>query len=151
MHNDARRYYNCTYRYWKSNDGLQEGKYTFKVNKKATKVDIARAVEKLFEVKVLKVNTINVNGKAKRVGRSTGRTSDWKKAIVTIDTNPSDKTYLTEGGKVKKVSKSIKILLKNLWGLSQITILFDYKSKVYREITRIIKNICKWSRKKSII
>ena len=78
----------------KSNDGLQEGKYTFKVNKKATKVDIARAVEKLFEVKVLKVNTINVNGKAKRVGRSTGRTSDWKKAIVTIDTNPSDKTYL---------------------------------------------------------
>jgi len=38
----------------KSNDGLQEGKYTFKVNKKATKVDIARAVEKLFEVKVSK-------------------------------------------------------------------------------------------------
>ena len=40
----------------KTNDGLQEGKYTFKVNKKATKVDIARAVEKLFDVKVLKVN-----------------------------------------------------------------------------------------------
>ena len=89
----------------KSNDGLSEGKYTFKVNKKATKVDIARAVEKLFEVKVLNVNTMTVKGKEKRVGRSTGRTSDWKKAIVTIDTTPADKNYLTKGGKAKKVSK----------------------------------------------
>ena len=70
-----------------SNMGIQEGKYTFKVNKKATKVDIANAVEKLFEVKVLKVNTIKVNGKEKRVGRNVGKTSDWKKALVTIDTN----------------------------------------------------------------
>ena len=100
----------------KSNDGLQEGKYTFKVNKKATKVDIARAVEKLFEVKVLKVNTINVNGKAKRVGRNMGRTSDWKKAIVTIDTNPSDKTYLAEGGKVKKISKKYKDSIEEFMG-----------------------------------
>ena len=50
----------------KSNDGMQEGKYTFEVNKKATKVDIANAVEKLFEVKVLNVNTITVKGKEKR-------------------------------------------------------------------------------------
>ena len=92
----------------KSNDGLQEGNYTFKVNKKATKVDIAKAVEKLFGVKVLKVNTINVNGKEKRVGRNVGKTSDWKKAIVTIDTNPSDKTYLAKGGKEVKVSKKYK-------------------------------------------
>lgn len=89
----------------KSNDGLSEGKYTFKVNKKATKVDIARAVEKLFEVKVLNVNTITVKGKEKRVGRSIGKTSDWKKAIVTIETNPSEVNYLTKGGKAKKVSK----------------------------------------------
>lgn len=100
----------------KSNDGLQEGKYTFKVNKKATKVDIARAVEKLFEVKVLKVNTINVNGKTKRVGRNFGKTSDWKKAIVTIDTNPGQKTYLTEGGKVKKVSKKYKDSIEEFMG-----------------------------------
>lgn len=100
----------------KSNDGLQEGKYTFKVNKKATKVDIARAVEKLFEVKVLKVNTINVNGKTKRVGRNIGRTSDWKKAIVTIDTNPAEKTYLAEGGKVKKVSKKYKDSIEEFMG-----------------------------------
>ena len=92
----------------KSNDGLSEGKYTFKVNKKATKVDIARAVEKLFEVKVLNVNTMTVKGKEKRVGKSTGRTSDWKKAIVTIDTNPTDKTYLAKDNKAKKVSKKYK-------------------------------------------
>ncbi len=100
----------------KSNDGLQEGKYTFEVNRKATKIDIKNAVEKLFEVKVLEVNTMNIKGKAKRVGRSTGRTSDWKKAIVTIDTNPSDKTYLTEGGKVKKVSKKYKDSIEEFMG-----------------------------------
>ena len=53
----------------KSNDELQAGKYTFKVNKKATKIEIKNAVEKLFEVKVLKVNTMTVKGKEKRVGR----------------------------------------------------------------------------------
>ena len=89
----------------KSNDELQQGKYTFKVNKKATKVEIAKAVEKLFEVKVLSVNTISVKGKQKRVGAHVGMTSDWKKAIVTIDTNPSETTYLTKGGKVAKASK----------------------------------------------
>ena len=100
----------------KSNDELQEGKYTFKVNKKATKVEIAKAVEKLFEVKVLNVNTITVKGKEKRVGRSVGKTSDWKKAIVTIDTNPSDVTYLTEGGKTKKVSKKYKDSIDEFMG-----------------------------------
>ena len=54
----------------KSNDEMQAGKYTFEVNKKATKVDIARAVEKLFEVKVLNVNTMIVKGKTKRVRKS---------------------------------------------------------------------------------
>ena len=52
----------------KSNMDLQEGKYTFRVAKKATKIQIADAVEKLFNVKVLKVNTMNVDGKKKRVG-----------------------------------------------------------------------------------
>ena len=92
----------------KSNDGIQSGKYTFKVNKKATKVDIKRACEKLFDVKVLKVNTVSVKGKEKRVGRSIGKTSDWKKAIVTIDTNPADQKYIGKGGKVTKVSKKYK-------------------------------------------
>ena len=100
----------------KSNDGLQEGKYTFKVNKKATKVEIAKAVEKLFEVKVLKVNTITVKGKEKRVGRNVGMTSDWKKAIVTIDTNPADKTYLGKGGKEVKASKKYKTSIDEFMG-----------------------------------
>ena len=91
-----------------SNAGIQEGKYTLKVNKKATKVDVANAVEKLFGVKVLRVNTITVKGKEKRVGRNVGRTSDWKKAIVTIETNPSDQSYLAKGGKTTKISKKYK-------------------------------------------
>ena len=85
-----------------------EGKYTFKVNKRATKVDIKNAVEKLFEVKVLNVNTISVKGKAKRVGVHQGRTSDWKKAIVTIDTEASTKTYVGKGGKEVKLAKKYK-------------------------------------------
>ena len=92
----------------RSSEGLQEGKYTFKVNKKATKVEIAKAVEKLFGVKVLSVNTISVKGKQKRVGAHQGMTSDWKKAIVTIDTNPSEETYLGKGGKEVKASKKYK-------------------------------------------
>ena len=92
----------------KSNDELQAGKYTFRVNKNATKIEIAKAVEKLFEVKVLNVNTMTVKGKTKRVGRYEGKTADWKKAIVTIDTNPSDETYLAKGGKAVKGSKKYK-------------------------------------------
>ena len=100
----------------KSNDGLQTGKYTFEVNKKATKVDIAKAVEKLFEVKVLKVNTISVKGKEKRVGKYVGKTSDWKKAIVTIDTNPQEETYLTKGGKEVKSNKKYKESIDEFMG-----------------------------------
>ena len=100
----------------KSNDEMQSGKYTFEVNKKATKVEIAKAIEKLFGVKVLKVNTMNVNGKSKRVGYHTGKTSDWKKAIVTIDTNPSEQTYLAKGGKVTKISKKYKDSIDEFMG-----------------------------------
>ena len=92
----------------KSSADIQEGKYTFKVNKKATKVEIKKAVEKLFEVKVLKVNTITVKGKEKRVGVHQGKTSDWKKAIVTIDTEVSDMKYIGKGGKEVKLSKKYK-------------------------------------------
>ena len=100
----------------KSSSEIAVGKYTFKVNKKATKIDIKRAVEKLFEVKVLNVNTITVKGKEKRVGRNVGKTSDWKKAIVTIDTNPDDKTYLTKGGKETKISKKYKTSIDEFMG-----------------------------------
>ena len=100
----------------KSNDELQQGKYTFKVNKNATKVEIAKAVEKLFEVKVLNVNTMIVKGKTKRVRYQEGKTPDWKKAIVTIDTNPADKTYLGKGGKEVKVSKKYKDAIDEFMG-----------------------------------
>ena len=100
----------------KSNDMVQQGKYTFKVNKNATKVEIANAVEKLFEVKVLKVNTISVKGKKKRVGYHQGKTSDWKKAIVTIDTNPGDTTYIGKGGKEVKGSKKYKDSIEEFMG-----------------------------------
>ena len=100
----------------KSSEGLQDGKYTFKVNKKATKTEIAKAVEKLFEVKVLKVNTISVKGKKKRVGYHQGKTSDWKKAIVTIDINPGDVTYLGKGGKEVKASKKYKDSIEEFMG-----------------------------------
>lgn len=100
----------------KSSSGIQDGKYTFEVNKKATKIEIAKAVEKLFGVKVLRVNTISVKGKKKRMGASVGMTSDWKKAIVTIDTNPGEKTYLAKGGKEVKVSKKYKDSIDEFMG-----------------------------------
>lgn len=100
----------------KSSSGLAEGKYTFKVAKKATKVEIANAVEKLFSVKVLKVNTVTVRGKEKRVGANTGKRPDWKKAIVTIDTNPSETTYLAKGGKEVKVDRKYKDSIDDFMG-----------------------------------
>lgn len=66
---------------------LQEtqGKVVFKVDKRANKIEIKKAVENLFNVTVSKVSTSNMTGKQKRVGaRSTGRTSDWKKAYITL-------------------------------------------------------------------
>ena len=66
---------------------LQEtnNEYTFKVNKKANKIEIKRAVEKLFDVKVTDVRTCNYAGKAKRRRRAdAGRTASWKKAVVRL-------------------------------------------------------------------
>ena len=71
-----------------STDLLPQGKYTFKVAKDANKLEIADAVEKLFNVEVTKVNTVNVRARAKRVGRFMGKTASWKKAIVTVNQEP---------------------------------------------------------------
>ena len=57
---------------------------TFKVARDATKLEIKKAVEQLFEVKVAAVNTLRVKGKERRFGRIVGRTQDWKKAYVTL-------------------------------------------------------------------
>ena len=63
---------------------LGEKKYTFEVASGATKVDIKKAVEEIFKVNVLKVNTVSMKSKSKRVGYHLGKTSEWKKAIVTL-------------------------------------------------------------------
>lgn len=63
---------------------LQQKKYTFKVAKDANKIEIAKAVETLFGVKVKSVNTMHVRGRAKRMGMHQGYQPDWKKAIVTL-------------------------------------------------------------------
>lgn len=68
----------------RSMENIALKKYTFRVDKASNKIEIAKAVETLFGVKVLKVNTLIVKGHYKRQGRSEGYTSDWKKAIVTL-------------------------------------------------------------------
>lgn len=78
----------------KSMDLARTGKYTFKVSKDSNKIEIQQAIEKLFNVKVVKVNTISVRGKTVR-GKRTGRTPDWKKALVTL--KAGDKIPILEG------------------------------------------------------
>ena len=68
----------------KSSAALSDKKYTFRVADGANKIEIAKAVEELFGVKVAKVNTISMKGKKRRYGRFEGYTSDWKKAVVTL-------------------------------------------------------------------
>ncbi len=69
----------------RSMDMIAEKKYSFEVAKSATKPEIAKAVEAMFEgTKVASVNTINMKGKPKRVRYVAGKTASWKKAIVTL-------------------------------------------------------------------
>ena len=63
---------------------MAEGKYTFVVAKQANKIEIAKAVSDIFKVKVENVNTVNVTGKKKRMGRTSGKRPDYKKAIVKL-------------------------------------------------------------------
>ena len=67
-----------------SYDAMEQNKYTFEVAKSANKVEIAKAIEELFNVKVVKVNTLNVKPKTKRVRVVEGLTRTWKKAVVTL-------------------------------------------------------------------
>jgi large subunit ribosomal protein L23 len=74
---------------------MEENKYTFYVDRKANKIEVKNAVEKLFKVTVLQVNTITVKGKMKRQGRTQGMTPERKKAIVTL--KQGDKIEIFEG------------------------------------------------------
>lgn len=67
-----------------SMDAMADKKYAFRVDKKANKTEIKNAIEQIFDVKVEKVNTMNMQGKMKRMGVHVGRRPSWKKAIVTL-------------------------------------------------------------------
>ncbi|MCK4487362.1 MAG: 50S ribosomal protein L23 [Desulfobacterales bacterium] len=62
----------------------KDNQLTFEVDRKANRVEIRHAVEKIFDVRVIKVRTIQMKGKVKRMGRTLGKRRDWKKAIVTM-------------------------------------------------------------------
>lgn len=68
----------------KSTSQENKGKYLFRVSTVATKIDIKRAVQEIYKVKVQDVNTVNVPGKLKRVRSRAGYSSSWKKAIVSL-------------------------------------------------------------------
>ena len=67
-----------------SNQVASQNTYSFKVSINANKIEIKTAIEKIFSVKVLDVNTIRMMGKPKRLGKYSGKRPDWKKAIVTL-------------------------------------------------------------------
>jgi len=67
-----------------SYDMMSENCYTFEVAKASNKIEIAQAVSAIFDVKVVKVNTLNVKSKPKRVRAQLGKTRTWKKAMVTL-------------------------------------------------------------------
>lgn len=79
----------------KSTALMEQGKYTFRVPLATTKIQIRQAVEQIFKVKVQAVNTMRYEGKLKRMGRTQGRRSDWKKAVVTL--KPGEAIELFEG------------------------------------------------------
>ncbi|MDA8097089.1 MAG: 50S ribosomal protein L23 [Clostridia bacterium] len=79
----------------KSTSLLEGNKYTFQVDPRANKSEIKRAVEEIFKVKVLEVNTMRVKGKLVRRRNKIGRTPEVKKAIVTL--KPGDKIEIFEG------------------------------------------------------
>ena len=68
----------------KSSTLMADGKYTFRVDKAANKIEIKYAVESIFKVDVTDVKTLNMPGKMKRQGKTSGMTPEWKKAIVTL-------------------------------------------------------------------
>ena len=69
--------------------------YVFEVQRHANKIEIKKAVEKLFKVKVVSVSVVKLQGKTKRVGKFSGKQPDWKKAYVKL--SPKDKITIFEG------------------------------------------------------
>ena len=80
----------------RSYDLMEQGKYTFEVARTAPKEEIRDAVEKIFGVHVVKVNTVNVKPKNKRVRMQQGKTRLWKKAIVTLTEGESIEIFAND-------------------------------------------------------
>ncbi|MEE8703779.1 MAG: 50S ribosomal protein L23 [Olsenella sp.] len=80
----------------RSYDLMEQGKYTFEVARTAPKEEIRDAVEKIFGVHVVKVNTVNVKPKNKRVRMQQGKTRQWKKAIVTLKEGESIEIFAND-------------------------------------------------------
>jgi large subunit ribosomal protein L23 len=78
---------------------MEHNKYTFEVHPGANKGEIKKAVEKTFKVKVVKVHTIKVNSKPKRLGVHVGRSRSWKKAVVTLA--PGERIEFFEGASIR--------------------------------------------------
>lgn len=102
----------------KSNLDIAEGRYTFIVDTRATKTEVRQAVERLFHVKVVSVNTVNYDGKEKRQGAHSGFTPSFKKAMVKIDRNGKPISYLTKGKKETATAKKFKTSIEE-FGVSQ--------------------------------
>ncbi len=73
----------------------ENNQLSFEVDRRANRIEIAKAIEKIFSVRVQKVRTIQVKGKVKRRGRITGKRRDWKKAMVTL--MPNERIEFFEG------------------------------------------------------
>ena len=95
-----------------------EGKYTFLVAPDADKIEIGKAVEALFDVKVVGVNVANYDGKTKRLRNKPGKTASFKKAVVTIDTEGAEESYTGKGGKAVKTGKKFKTSIEE-FGFAQ--------------------------------
>ena len=77
-------------------DMMEEGVYTFEVAKDSNKVEVRQAIEALFNVHVIKVNTLNVKSKPKRLRQQPGRTRTWKKAMVTLAEGETIELFATQ-------------------------------------------------------
>jgi large subunit ribosomal protein L23 len=75
---------------------IEHNRYTFEVAKEASKIEIGKAVEEIFGVKVTKVNTMRVSGKPRRVRYAKGYTKSWKKAVVTLQEGDSIEMFASQ-------------------------------------------------------
>ena len=93
----------------KSFNLASNGVYTFLVDLKSEKKQIAREVEELFKVKVVSVNIVNIPGKVKRVKKGSGKRSDIKKALVKIKKGQKISIFEVEDDKKQKPEKEVKV------------------------------------------